>query len=367
MHELVSREASPWAARTLRWLLVVVLVGWSATGCDRIQSFLIGRMASRALTGDRNDLLDDGSLHVVLCGTGSPLADPQRVSACTAVLAGGNFVLVDAGPGAARNLALERLPRHRLEAILVTHLHSDHIGEIGEAVVQSWIAGRTTPLVVYGPPGIEQVVGGLRQAYALDVGYRVAHHGTEAMPAAAGVPVAKTVALPGPGETALVFEKDGLRVVAFAVDHEPISPAYGYRFDYKGRSVVVSGDTSKSANVIRQAQGADLLVHEALAKQMIEPVAAYARANGLARWAKLASDVVDYHTSPVEAAEVAKAANVRMLALTHIVPALPNVIARRMFMRGVSDAWSGEVILGRDGMMFTLPPNTQTIDVEDLS
>jgi ribonuclease Z len=305
-------------------------------------------------------------LHVVLCGTGSPLADPERAGPCTAVLAGGHFVLVDVGPGSLREVALERLPRARLEAVLLTHFHSDHIGEIGEAALQSWVAGRSVPLVVYGPPGVEQVVNGFRQAYAFDTRYRIAHHGAEAMPPAAGVTEAKAIMLSEPDAMAVVFDADGLRVTAFAVDHAPASPAYGYRFEYKGRSVVVSGDTRKSANLIRYAQGSDLLVHEALAANMIEPVTEYARAQGLSRWAKLTADIVTYHTTPEQAAEVAKEAKVRMLALTHIVPPLPNFIARRMFLHGVSSAWEGRVELGRDGMHFTLSPGVTDIHVDTI-
>ena len=341
----------------------IALLAIAGAGCDKIQSLIVERMVGRALTGDRNDLLDDGSLHVVLCGTGSPLADPGRASACTAVLAGGHFVLVDAGPGSSRNVALERLPRARLEAVLLTHFHSDHIGEVGEATLQSWVAGRTKPLTVYGPPGVEQVVSGFRQAYALDVQYRVTHHGAEAMPPDAGVPLAKTIELADANGSALVFEGDGLRVTAFAVDHAPVAPAYGYRFDYRGRSVVISGDTKKSDNLIQHAHAVDLLVHEALAARMIEPAQRYAREHNLTRWAKLTADVVNYHTTPVEAAEVAKAANVRMLVLSHIVPPLTNFLARRMFLRDVSSAWGGPIELGKDGMHFTLAPDATAISV----
>jgi ribonuclease Z len=345
----------------------LALLTIAAAGCDRIESRIIERMAGRALTGDHTELLDDGKLHVVLCGTGSPLADADRAGPCTAVLAGGHFVLVDVGPGSWRQVALRRLPRARLEAVLLTHFHSDHIGELGEAIMQSWVSGRRTPLTVYGPPGVEQVVDGFRQAYAFDTQYRVVHHGAEAMPAEGGSAVAHTVALPAAGESAVVFEADGLRVTAFVVDHGPVSPAYGYRFDYRGRSVVISGDTRKNDNVIRHAQGADLLLHEALAAHMLEPVTQYARAHDLSRWAKLTSDIVNYHTTPVQAAEVAKAANVRMLAFTHIVPPLPNFIARRMFIRGVSQAWDGEVVLGADGMHFELAPGTTAVTVHTLS
>lgn len=348
-----------------RALICLVLIT-ALAGCDRIESRIIQRMAGRALSGDHTELLDDGKLHVVLCGTGSPLADKDRAGPCTAVLAGGHFFQVDAGPGSAEQVALERLPRARLEGVLLTHYHSDHIGDLGETVVQSWIAGRTAPLTIYGPPGVEQVVDGFGRAYALDSQYRTVHHGAEAMPPTAAVSVAKVVTLPAPDQTAVVFEADGLKVTAFAVNHEPISPAYGYRFDFRGRSVVISGDTKKSANLIKQAQNADLIVHEALAAQIIAPVTEYARANALNRWAKLTTDVLNYHTTPVEAAEVAKEAHARMLVFSHIVPPLPNFIARRMFMRGVSEAWNGKIEIGYDGMELTMPPNSEAIEVGTL-
>lgn len=345
--------------------LALSAVALLLSGCDRMETFIIERVAARALRPDRVELLDDGKLHVVLCGTGTPVADPDRAGPCTAVLAGGHFFVVDAGPGSMERITLERLPRARLEGVLVTHFHSDHIGDLGEVVVQTWVAGRTAPLRVYGPPGVEQVVGGFRQAYAFDARYREAHHGAAAMPMGAAIPAATTLTLPSATDVATVFEGDGLRVTAFAVAHEPVVPAYGYRFDYRGRSVVVSGDTKKSENLIAQARDADVLIHEGLAAHMLEPVTRYARAAGMQRWAKLTADIPDYHTTPVEAAEVAKAANVRLLAFTHMVPSPSNMLARRLFLRGVADAWNGAVQLGRDGMHFTLAPDTTAIDVND--
>jgi ribonuclease Z len=318
------------------------------------------------LRGDRTDLLDDGKLHVVLCGTGSPLADAERASACTAVLAGGHFVVVDVGPGSAEQLGLLRLPRARVDAILLTHFHSDHIGDLGEAVMQTWVAGRGAPLNVYGPPGVDEVVSGFVRAYAADTQYRIAHHGSDALPPAAGVPAARTVYLPAPDQSSVVFEADGLRVTAFAVDHEPVVPAYGYRFEYRGRSVVISGDTAKNDNLVRHSRGADVIVHEALAAHMIAPVTEYARANGLDRWAKLTADILDYHTTPAEAAAVAREAQARLLVLSHLVPPLPNVVARRMFLRGVKQEWDGRVEIGHDGMHITLVPDSEAIEVSSL-
>jgi ribonuclease Z len=340
-------------------LALLLAVAMLIAGCDSLQDRIIERVAARALGADRNDLMDDGKLHVVLCGTGSPIADAQRAGPCTAILAGGHFFLIDVGPGAMRNVTLERLPRARLSGLLLTHFHSDHIGEVGEAAVQTWIAGRKAPLDVYGPPGVEAVVLGFTTAYALDARYRVAHHGADAMPPDGARLLAKPLELPAPDAPAVVLDADGLRIVAFAVDHDPVKPAYGYRIEYEGRTVVVSGDTRKSANVGRQAEGVDLLLHEAISARMLTRVSAYAQSHGMARWAKLTSDVVTYHTTPIEAA-----AHVRVLAFTHVVPPLANFVARRIFLSGVSEVFDGEVVIGTDGMHFELVPKAESVRTE---
>lgn len=330
-------------------------------GCDSVQSALFDRAAQQQAEGDRTDLLDDDALHVILCGTGSPLPDPERAGPCTAVIAGGHFFLVDVGPGSWENVQLWRLPRARLSGVLLTHFHSDHIGELGEVVTQSWIGGRTVPLKVYGPTGVEDVVAGFRRAYSQDSDYRVAHHGEAAMPAAGGQAETVVIAVPESGESRVVFDQGGVRITAFSVDHEPVVPAFGYRVDYNGRSVVISGDTAKSANLAKHAKGADMIVHEALAAHMIAQLVPRLTALNQARLAKLAGDVLDYHTTPVEAAEIAKEAGVRRLVLTHLVPPPSNALIRRLFLQGVSDAWDGEVVMGADGMHFTLPQGSTDI------
>src|SRR5262249_39130291 len=159
-----------------------------------------------------------------------------------------------------------------------------------------------------------------------------------------------------PAASALVLERGGLRATMFRVDHRPVEPAVGYRFDYRGRSVVISGDTRKSDSLIQHARDADLLIHEALQPAMMERVATVARELGRTRVAKLATDTISYHTSPVEAAAVAREAGVRHLVLTHLVPGPPNFLARRMFTQGMTAVYSGEITVGEDGMRFTLPP-----------
>jgi len=177
------------------------------------------------------------------------------------------------------------------------------------------------------------------------------------MPRAAGSAVAHESALAdGAQADAVVFDRDGLRITMFRVDHDPVRPAVGYRFDFGGRAVVVSGDTKKSASVVAHAKGADLLIHEALAAEFTGRAIEGAKRLGMTRLAKLAGDIPGYHTTPREAGEVAAEAGVAHLVLTHLVPAPSNFILRRAFKNGAGEAFGGEVTVGEDGMRFALAP-----------
>ena len=303
------------------------------------------------------------AIHVVLCGTGSPLPDPGRAGPCTAIVTKTKVLIVDAGSGAARKLLWLGVQVGNVDGVLLTHYHSDHIDGLGELVLQRWAGGaRREPLPVYGPPGVERVVGGVNETYALDAEYRVAHHGPDIVPPSGHGGVAKPFSMPNAGEEVTVLDEDGLRVSAFAVDHGPVHPAVGYRFDYQGRSVVVSGDTSKSANLTHFAKGADLLVHEGLAPHLVALMTDAAHHLGRSNIEKISRDILSYHTSPVEAAEVARDAGVGMLVFTHLIPPLPNAAIEALFLKGVSDVWSGPVVVGRDGMTFTLGAGGKAIE-----
>ncbi|HMY75803.1 MAG TPA: MBL fold metallo-hydrolase, partial [Blastocatellia bacterium] len=183
-------------------------------------SLMIGLVSAQQQTDTA--MLSDGQLHVVMCGTGSPLADATRASACVAVAAAGEVVLIDVGPGSWRQVAVNRIPAQAVSAVLLTHFHSDHIGDLGETVTQSWLAGRAKLLEVYGPPGVEKVVAGFAQAYSQDVDYRIAHHTEALLPRAASAAVAREVKLKDDAEAAVVFERNGLKVTAFKVEHDPV-------------------------------------------------------------------------------------------------------------------------------------------------
>ncbi|MDJ0868729.1 MAG: MBL fold metallo-hydrolase [Myxococcota bacterium] len=317
----------------------------------------------RNLNADLSAELSDG-LHVVLCGAGGPLPDPVRSGPCTAVIAGRTIFVVDAGTGGARNLGPMRVPAGRVEAVFLTHFHSDHIDGLGELALMRWAnAARETPLPVFGPTGVAQVVSGFNRAYAADVRYRVAHHGEATMPPGGAGLDARPFRTPAPGESAVVWDRDDVRVTAFRVEHEPVDPAVGYRFDYGGRALLVSGDTKKSENLARFAKGVDLLVHEALATQLVALMNEAATANDRPNLAKITSDIPDYHTTPVEAAEIAREAEVPHLLYTHVVPPLPIPGLETVFLEGVDEVYGGDVTVGRDGTRVSLPRDSQAIEV----
>lgn len=325
----------------------------------RIGKQVFERMAERLVGADQTVSLEDG-LHVYFCGTGSPLPDPARAGPCIGVLAGETALVFDTGSGSLRKLAGMGFPVGETDHVFLTHLHSDHIDGLGEMMLQAWIGGsRRVPVGISGPEGTEAVVDGFLQAYRADAGYRTAHHGAAiASPAGFGA-VATEIDLAAGGATGVVYEERGVRVLAFGVDHSPVSPAFGYRIDYKGRSVVISGDTVKSEAVIEAARGSDLLIHEALNREMVAVMSDAAAANGNAALSTVFADILDYHASPVEAAETAEAAGAGELVLTHIVPPLPSRFLYPAFLTGVDEAYEGPATIGEDGLMISMPAQSE--------
>jgi len=290
---------------------------------------------------------------VTLLGTGSPNPDAQRFGPATLVQAGSQTLLIDAGRGASIRLWQLGVPLSRPNAVLLTHLHSDHTSGMADLWLTGWVdtpyGRRKTPFQVIGPVGTKRLMGGLQQAYADDIKIRLKD---EKNPAA-GVEVAVQEFT----SEGVVYRQDGVVVTAFEVDHgDAIKPAYGYRIDYQGHSVVISGDTRYTENVVKYGKDTDLLIHEvAIANR-----AALAGNEGFRR-------IFAHHTSPQQAGQVFSQARPRMAAYTHLVflpdprfpvPTVDDVVHQ------TRETYDGPLQIGADLMSFSIG---ETIDVKPFS
>ncbi|MBL8556667.1 MAG: MBL fold metallo-hydrolase [Phenylobacterium sp.] len=302
-------------------------------------------------------------LKVVFCGTSGPLPIRDRAKPCTAIQAGDKLYIVDTGPESTENLLSWRLPLATVQAVFITHLHSDHIGDLGELNMQSWVAGRAQPLNVVGPSGVDKLAKGFNLAYENDHGFRRAHHehGGFGFPIAAGLLKPKVVTVPKPDGTALAWTDGDLKVTAIRVAHEPIDPAFAYRFDYKGRSVVISGDTRKWPPLAVAAKGADVLIHEAQSNAIMQTLAKALAGMGNARQGSMMADTTTYHTEPVEAADIARAAGVKALVLSHLTQAGLPLFNAEAFTRGMDAGGKIDWRLAKDGMTIELPAGSSEV------
>jgi ribonuclease Z len=281
------------------------------------------------------------SITVTLLGTGSPMADPNRAGPATLVQAGGEHFLVDAGRGVLMRLAAAGVPVSQLRAVLITHLHSDHITDLNDVITSMWITTfEPTPLRIIGPPGTRAVVEHLLGALGPDIGYRIAHHDDLTEP-----PLLEITETDGAG---LPVVLDGeVTVTSSPTDHRPVEPSVAFRFDHGDgdarRSVVVAGDTVPCDGLDAICVGAQALVHTVIRKDIIVnlPVPRL-------------QDTLDYHSSPEEAARTAARAGMDTLILTHYVPAIPPG-GGDDWRRLAAEHFSGRVELGDDLHQVQIP------------
>ena len=293
-------------------------------------------------------------LKITLCGTSSPIPAPGRAQACVAVETPEHLYIIDAGSGSAATANLSNVPMEKLRGILITHFHSDHISDIGDFNLNSWVAGRPEPLQIIGPTGVERIVDGFNMAYELDRGYRVAHHGAELLNPELGTLQSKTIA------EGVIVDQDGLRITAFEVSHPPIEPAFGYRLDYGDRSVVISGDSLVTDKIVEISNGADVVLHDAMSLQLVRGAAGMARTTGNTRLATVLQDIQDYHATTEDLNRLSSEAEIGQLALYHLVPAPRNAMALRAFSNDIPEG----ALLTEDGMVISLPAGSEEIGID---
>ena len=279
---------------------------------------------------------------VTLLGTGVPTPRPDRFGPSTLVQAGDQTLLIDAGRGATIRLYQLGVPMGRVDALLLTHYHSDHTVGIPDFWLTGWLqshyAQRTAPLRVIGPTGARTLMSNLEKAYAADIKIRIAD---EKLP-----PQGVALAVEEFAADGVVYEKNGVKVTAFEVDHgDVIKPAYGYRIEYAGRVAVISGDTRYNQNVVKYAMGADLLVHEvAIARRELLSDAHIRR-------------IMAHHTTAREAGMVFEQTKPKLAAYTHLVfltsPRVPRASIAELVAE-TRQTYPGPLEVGEDLMSFEI-------------
>lgn len=267
-------------------------------------------------------------MDITLLGTGSPIPDPNRAGPATMVRAGEQLVLCDAGRGVVMRMAGAATVPPMLSAILVTHLHSDHLTDLNDVITTRWIMSPVpNPITIYGPVGLQFVVTKMMEMLSLDVGYRIAHHDDLTDPPSV------TVVEVAPGDT---FTIGDVAVRVGATDHRPVEPTVAFRLEHEGRSVVLGGDGIPCAALDALCAGATAYVQTVLRDDIVRLVP-------MQRF----TDILDYHSTVEQAAQTAARAGVETLVLTHYVPSIAP---------GQEDEWraiaaahfSGDIVLGDD-------------------
>lgn len=275
-------------------------------------------------------------MEVTLLGTGTPRPDINRFGPATLVEIKGQYFLFDAGRGVSMRLQQAGVSLDRINTVFFTHLHSDHITGLSDVWLTSWIWQRQQPLSIIGPTGTNAFTEHLQQAYQADYQYR--HQNT-------GLPSSTFVLDSQEIETdQIVYDKDGIVITAFLVDHHPVDPAFGYKIEYGNESIVISGDTTYTDNLIRYAKDANLLIHEIAA----------ADETLLERNPRL-NKVLSYHTTPMQAVDILNKTQPKATVFTHI---LLFGIGEKTVQQLIEQHYSGELRIGHDLMKIGVGEKT---------
>ena len=270
-------------------------------------------------------------MQLTLLGTGVPTPNPKRRGPSQLIRAGDHHILVDCGSGAVHQLVQGGVGPADVHHVLITHHHSDHYIDLDHFIITRWIFGDDRPLHVYGPTRQQQMIESMIATHAYDLEMRVKHQGTSR-------PLPQVIV--HEIDQGTILDLDGLKVTAFHVEHPPVAPAFGFRFDTRDRSIVLSGDTRPCDNLTRQAHGVDLLVHECMhaAKVPFRPGGGWeSREHRLEAMAR-------YHTFPDQLGLVAKDAAPKMLVTTHMNPVSEAWELRDLIARD----FSGPIVIGED-------------------
>ena len=272
-------------------------------------------------------------IKVTLLGTGTPVPAMNRFGPSILVEAGGQKFLFDAGRGAMQRLTQVKIRWQDVDGLFLTHLHSDHVVGFPDLWLTGWLVGqrRDRPLQVWGPRGTKKMMSHLEQAFEFDIRIRLYD---DRAPPDGVVILAEDI------DERVVLDKGGLKITAFEVDHAPIRPAFGYRVDYGGRSVVLSGDTRVSQNLIRHAQGVDLLIHEVASPESFQRAGIHP---------DRARPVIEHHVTPEQAGEVFAKTKPRLAVYSHIVQADAS---EQDLIPPTLKTYSGAVEVGEDLMVI---------------
>jgi ribonuclease Z len=325
---------------------------------DKLLEIAIRNVVATATYLPKND-----ALTAVVCGSRAPINDPNRAEACILVQAGDKIFIFDTGNGSAQNLNDWNTPWNRVKGIFYTHLHSDHISDIAEFHIGTWINGRRdSKLKIYGPEGVQMLTDGIELAYTKDYIFRNEHHGDEIAPLDVAGFDTHTVDLDNP----ILVDDGNLKITAYSVSHDPVDPALGYRIDYKGRSISISGDTIYDQNLVNNSKNVDVLFHESMSLELLDIINKGAKRTGNVVADIVTIDILDYHTPIVEVVKAANEANVKHLVFYHHLPAPRNNIMEDIMYRGVDDIREGWTS-SHDGTMVILPIGTEEIEITSVN